>query len=68
MYTPHDGYEGRVPNSVIRYVAENGSYTNPFDLMVDQSYRFPVEFPYSPTDTNFASINIPKELDFLLKI
>lgn len=68
MYTPRDGYEERVPGLVIRYVAHNGSHTNSSDLMTNPMYTFPVEFPYSPTDIDLATIAVPEKLNFLLKI
>lgn len=64
MYTD----DHRVPVDVIRHVATYGKQRNPgaedsAHLTVDISYRFPVLFPYSPTDINFATLAVPKFLN-----
>ena len=72
MYTPTD--DCPVPVEVIRYVIqhhEKGGVARPSDpthLMADIAYKFPVTFPFSTTDVNFATITIPKKAGFLVKI
>ncbi|XP_003391776.2 PREDICTED: unconventional myosin-Vb-like [Amphimedon queenslandica] len=73
MYTPSIESESRVPLSVIQFVGQCHRQDHRFgseteNLMIDSRYQFPVSIPYSPTLFNFAAIDVPKQLDFLIKI
>ena len=66
MYQPLD--DQRVPVDVIRYVANVATRSDPAHLMLDIGYRYPISFPFSATDVNFATIDLPKITDYLIKI
>ena len=69
MYQPLD--DQRVPVDVIRYVARQGGVAtgaDPAHLMLDIGYRYPISFPFSITDVNFATIDLPIIADYLVKI
>jgi myosin-5 len=69
MYTPSVDYEQRVPAAVINHIVEECSHkVRTGHLMTDEGYSFPVLFHYIPTDVNFATITVPRGLDFLIKI
>lgn len=66
MYTPNVDFEGRVSLDVIKTVAK--LTTGQDELMVNESYRFTVTFPFSSLKLNFAQVTIPDRLNFLVKI
>lgn len=62
MYTPADEYEERVPESVIRLVAERGGadQVDPNNIMVDVHRFYPVEISFVSADVSFKYLKIPK--------
>lgn len=64
MYTPADEYEERVPESVIRLVAERGGadQVDPNSIMVDVHRFYPVDISFVPADVSFKSLRIPDKL------
>ena len=68
MYTSSTGLEERVPLEVIRYVANREKSIDPTKLMADVSYQFPVDFPFSHSNVNYADMILPRELNHLIKI
>lgn len=70
MYTPSVEFERRVPSSVIQFVGQyhrrSGSETE--SLMIDARYQFPVTIPYSPMLVNYATLPVPKKIEFLVKV
>ena len=66
MYQPLD--DQRVPVDVIRYIANVATRSDHAHLMLDIGYRYPISFPFSATDVNFATIDLPKITDYLIKI
>ena len=64
MYTPADEYEERVPESVIRLVAERGraDQVDPNNIMVDVHRFYPVEMSFVSADVSFKYLKIPNKL------
>ena len=72
MYTPASDFEERVPVEVIRRVVHKKqtkiSSEGSDNLMFNVKHRFPVSFPYSPVEVDFASVSLPHQLKCAIRI